>query len=202
MKFLQSKWLLIIAAGAISYIATTLILLNKIHFGQNQNSDETHIVGSYENAKASWNFFNPELEQLVGELKREKEALSNRQNELNEMEIRIKTEYAELLQLTQTVYQLQRDFEQDVIKINEEESENLKKLSKIYSTMTPDSAAKILAQLTDEVIVKILVFMKESESAPIIEALGKIDPNNSKRAAIITEKLRMASKNNTLSKSP
>ncbi len=199
---MQSKWLLIIICGAVSYIATTFFLLKRINLGPTPKTDDYHVLGSYDNLKASWNFHNPELEQLVSELKREKEALAERQRELNDLELRIKTEHAELLQLTQTIWQLQRDFEQDVIKISEEETSNLKKLSKIYSTMTPDAAAKILAELTDEMIVKILVFMKESETAPILEALGKNDPKDTKRVAILTEKLRLATKNNSVSKSP
>lgn len=202
MKFLKSKWLIIIIAGAVSYIGTTLFLLTRANLNPLKQKENVQFVGSYENIRASWNFHNPELDQLIDELKKEKVNLAGRQKELNELELRLKTEYAELLQLTQTVWQLKQDFDREVIKVKEDEQSNLKKLARIYSTMAPDNAAKILNELTDEMIVKVLVFMKESESAPILEAMGKNNPADTKRAALITEKLRLASQKSNISRSP
>jgi flagellar motility protein MotE (MotC chaperone) len=119
--------------------------------------------------------------------------LDKRAQELKDLETRVKAEHAELLQLTQTVWQLRQDFEKDIVKIKEEEVSNLKKLAKIYSTMSPEGAAKIMAELPDDMIVKVLVFMKESESAQILEVLGKSSSTEAKRVAMITEMLRLAS---------
>ncbi len=193
MNILKSKWLIVLVLGAISYIGTTLFLLNKFPLKPIKSEKDYPIVGNLENKHASWNFYNPELDQLIADLTREKEILDKRAQELKDLETRVKAEHAELLQLTQTVWQLRQDFEKDIVKIKEEEVSNLKKLAKIYSTMSPEGAAKIMAELPDDMIVKVLVFMKESESAQILEVLGKSSSTEAKRVAMITEMLRLAS---------
>ena len=69
---------------------------------------------------------------------------------------------------------------------------NLKKLGKTYSGMEPEGAAAIFKQMDDAAIVKILVFMKEQETGPILAALSKMGETEAKRAGDLTEKLRLS----------
>lgn len=201
MKAMSIKWAIVFLVGLLTYFGTTTILINRIKFNPPQKAPDQPFIGSFANIKASWNFFNPELELLVTELKKEKEELAARQQELKELQTRIETEKGELLQLTQMVYQMQMEFDKNVIKINEDEVANLKKLAKIYSTMSPDGAAKILVQMPDDVIIKLMMFMKESETAPILESIAKESGQAAKRAALITDKLRYASQKKTTNSS-
>jgi flagellar motility protein MotE (MotC chaperone) len=68
----------------------------------------------------------------------------------------------------------------------------LKKLAKVYGGMTPDTAATVMGQLDDAVIVKIMLYMKESETAAILETLAKKGPDQAKRAASISEHVRLS----------
>lgn len=185
------RWLLIVGCGSIVYLATTVILIERAKLTRHKEDTSNYLMGRPENAYASWNFNNPELEQLITELKKEKEMIAKRQNELNEVQSRLTVERAELNQLTQTVWQLQMDLEKDITRIKEEEMANLKKLARIYSSMTPETAANILKELPDDVIVKVLSIMKENESAPILELISKGSQNDYKRAALLTEKIRL-----------
>lgn len=140
----------------------------------------------------SWDYFNPEIDQLVEELKKERASLADRQKQLEELAARVQSERAELSALTQTVSQLQIDFDKTLIRVNEEEKANLKKLSRVYSSMTPDGAVNVLKQLDDVQIVKILAFLKEEEVAPILENLARGGEAEAKRVALLAERLRLA----------
>ena len=55
-----------------------------------------------------------------------------------------------------------------------------------------DGAATIFKQMDDTSIVKIMVFMKDQETGPILAAMSKGGETEAKRAADLTEKLRVA----------
>jgi hypothetical protein len=67
--------------------------------------------------------------------------------------------------------------------------------------MTPDGAASILKEMTTDQMVKILVFMKESETGPLLEMLAKTGPDEARRVAEITERLRLFASQNKGGKS-
>ncbi len=141
----------------------------------------------------SWDFTNPEADQLVNELKSERASVKKREQELDELAKRLAVEQTEVNQATQSVHQLQLDFDKNVVRIKEEETANLKKLAKVYSAMSPDSAAKVFAEMEDQAVVKIMVFMKDTETAAILESLAKNGQPEAKRVAGLSESLRLAS---------
>jgi len=146
----------------------------------------------------SWNFTSPEADQLIAELKTEKKALGKKEQELNDLMARLDAERSELNLVTQSVRQLQMDFDQNVLRISEEETANLKKLAKVYAAMEPANAAKVFEEMDDTSIIKIMVFMKDMETAAIWEAMAKKGQPEAKRAALLSDRLRLASfRNNT-----
>jgi flagellar motility protein MotE (MotC chaperone) len=139
----------------------------------------------------AWDFTNPELDQLVAELKKEREDLAQRRLDLDQLAARLQVERQEINQVTQTVWQLQKELDQTIVRVGEEESSNLKKLAKTYATMEPEGAATIL-NATDEITaVKILAFMKENEVGPILQSLARGSEAQAKRVAGLSERLRL-----------
>lgn len=138
----------------------------------------------------SWEFQNPEADALIVELKLEKENLAKREKELNDLAERLQTERLELNVVTQAIYQLQSQFDANVVRLTTEESLNIKKLARTYAAMAPDGAAPIMKELEENTLNKILAVMKETESAPILEAMSRLGPDDAKRVAQITERLR------------
>ncbi len=191
MKALKSNGVLIVILGVVCYAVTTVLLLHSSHV-----FDESRHVRSNgaaaETSGASWEFTNPEIDQLIAELKKERESLGAREQQLNELAVRLQTERSEIGQVTQAVHQLQMEFDKNIVRVKDEETANLKKLAKTYAAMTPEGAAAILAELDDETIVKVFAFMKEAESAPILEGMSKLGKTETKRAANISERLRLA----------
>lgn len=139
----------------------------------------------------SWKFINPEINMLIDELKTEKETLSARAAQLNELAERLRTEREELNQVTQTIHRMQRELDAHVARIKENETANLKKLAKTYAAMSPEGAAGIFRQMDDPAVVQVMAFMKESENGPILEALAKLGDTEAKRAAALTDRLRL-----------
>ena len=98
----------------------------------------SHITGP------SWMFQNPELSQLVEELRKEKDRLAEKEKQLNELAVRLNSERQELNQVTQAIHGLQMEFDRSVTRIEEGESANLKKLARMYASMAPENAVLIL----------------------------------------------------------
>ena len=195
-NFLQSP-LVAILTGGLTFLGTTGFLLKRSSpvwlpaphaaAAEDEGSQPKQPAGP------SWTFFNPEVDQLIADLQKEKTALAQRATELNELDSRLKSERQELERTRQSVQQTRQDFEKQLQKVKEDEQANLKKLGRTYAIMEPAGAATIIKQMDESTAFKILYLMKEGEAAPILETLAKLSPDEAKRAARISERLRLAS---------
>ena len=86
----------------------------------------------------------------------------------------------------------QAKVDRDVMRIKEDEAGNLKKLAKMYAIMDPAGAARILRELDDVVVVKIMTLMKEPAVALVLESFARMGELETKRAAQLSESLRAA----------
>lgn len=189
--------------GLLAYLGTTVACWNFIQ----QPAVSVHIDEPAEPAQKlsgtallAWNTDNAEIEQLVAELKKEKAALAEREKQLQELEVRLKTERSEINLVTQSLEKMQKDFDAEIVRVKQQELPNLKRLAKTYATMSPEGAAGILKEMDDAAIVKIMVVMKDAESAVILEALSKLGAAESKRAAAISDRIRVSMPNPTATK--
>jgi len=185
MKFLQAP-ITAMLLGGLAFLLTMLALVQKplAESAKPQEHTEEETVAGF------WERHDPEVDQLLQELKTEKELLTKRATELRELETRLAAERAEINQVTQRVSQLQLEFDQNVVRVKEAEAPNLKKLAKIYTEMSPAGAAAILRELDDQVVVKVMSFMKEDQSAPLLDAMATEGLEQARRAASIAEALR------------
>lgn len=176
-------------AGALCFLGTTFLLLEPGRVARqiHRPPPDTGAVLT----GPSWHFVNPELDQLMAELRSERETLSRKEQQLQELATRLQAERAEINQITQLVFRMQMELDKNIIAIREEEAANLKKLAKVYTAMTPEGAAAIVREMPDEMVVKIFSLMKEAETAAILENLGKGGTNDARRAAEITDQLRL-----------
>ena len=201
MKFLQSK-LFAAILGAMMFMLTTAFLttsgLKPVASLEGDTDGAAH--GSGGNKGPSWTFFNPELDQIVAELKAERDSLSAKEKQMGELAVRLKAERAELDAALNNVKKLQLQVDRDVFRIKEDEAGNLKKLAKMYAAMEPAGAAKILRELDDVIVVKILTLIKEPETALILESLARLGDTETKRVAGISESLRSAASTKTAAK--
>jgi len=189
IKLLQSNWFAM-PLGAMAYLATTALVWPPAH---REPAIEGVVPASAKAGLSSnWESQNAETDLLIEELRKEKEELAQRQAEMNSLAERLRVERLELNQVTQTVYQMQMEFDANVVRVREAELTNLKKLGRTYANMDPASVALVFDQMDDLSIVKILALMRDSEVAPILEAMAQSGQADAKRVADISERLRRA----------
>jgi flagellar motility protein MotE (MotC chaperone) len=176
--------------GVVVYLAATVFFWQKPVLPPVVRSSAPNTVGP------SWDFSNPEADQLIAELKIEKKTLESREHLLDDLAARLEAERAELGQVTQSVRHLQNDFDKSVLHVKDDETGNLKKLAKMYADMSPETAANVLAELDNGAVVRIFIYLKDNEAAAILEALAKRSPEATRRAAEISEQVRLSSHDN------
>lgn len=192
-KMLQSPWIVSLMAMLL-YAGSTVFFWRDPQLPKMQpapEGEEAAVRAPYVNHGPSWDFSNPEVDQLVRELRQERAAIAARAKQLDDLAARLKAEQAELQNATQAVHQLQRDFDLGVTRVKEDESANLKRLARVYSTMEPDGATLILKQLDESTVVKVLSFMKEDQIAALLTSLARAGEPEAKKVAIISERLRL-----------
>lgn len=176
--------------GLLLYVVVTVVVWKvPAHITEGEPAQD-EILAKAKEAAPSWEFQSQEADMLISELKAEKEALAKREKDLNDLAERLKAERLEINVVTQAVHQLQAQVEASIVRIGAEEATNIKKLARTYSAMSPEGAAPILKEMEESTLLKILAVMKETESAPIMEAMSKLGAEEAKRVAQITERLR------------
>ena len=195
-RYLQSNWMVALL-GTLLYLGTTLLSWRLPNGFAPTPARPASVAIT---PAPSWEFSNPELDQLIIELREEKLAVAKRQRDLDELALRIDIERTELTNVIRSVEQLQRDFDRNITRIQTEESANLKKLAKLYSSMEPADASLVLEELDDAGIVKILSFMKEDQAAPILETLARKGDAQVRRVAGLSERLRLVLSPDPISK--
>lgn len=197
MRILQSPWVAA-ALGALVYLLTTVMMLRPENFLANRPAAAAAggAESTPEEPVPSWLFKNPEVDQLVSELKTEREAVKAREKELEELATRLAVERQEIGTITQRVALIQAEIERSMVRIKDDEAVNLKRLAKVYVSMAPEAAAKIIAEFQDDVAVKVFALMKETETAPILEIISKSGEAAVRRVALISDRLRLVSSSN------
>ncbi|HUI06965.1 MAG TPA: hypothetical protein VL486_08145 [Verrucomicrobiae bacterium] len=194
-KVFQSRWFCALVGG-LSYWGATLAVwrtpvIPRLAAGALKAT-----------ARPSWEFNNPELEQFIFDLRLQKVALAKREQQLNALAVRLNAEQEEIGAVTQNIARLQAEFDKNVVSVKEGEVANVRRLAKIYAAMTPEGAANIMKELHDDDVVRIFSFMKDSETAPILELLAAQGADQARRAAKITERLQMTIARTTVQKQP
>ena len=184
---LQSSWVVALL-GCLLYLGTTIALIRPNQFEGIHTAQE--VVKYTPGSDPSWKFRNPEFEQWVDELKREREALSLRTQQLNELQARLESERQEILTVTQTVAQLQTQFDKGVVRFKDQEVENTKRQTKIITGMSPEGAALMLYEMPDDEIVRILFSLKPDNASLILDTMSKMGRYEARRAADLTDRLR------------
>lgn len=185
IRILQSSWFAALA-GCLLYLGVTLALLLKP-----DQFAAARLMPSDRSADddPSWRFKNPEFNQWIAQIKDEQDKLALREQQLKEWQTRLKAEQQEISTVTQTVAQLQADFDRNVIRFRAQESDNVKHQAKLIAAMSPEGAAAMLGQMADDDVVRILYTMKTDDASALLDTLSKKGPAEAKRAALLTERL-------------
>jgi len=148
-----------------------------------------------EPARFYWDFWTPEIDTFVEDLKAERLAFDERKGALENFAARLEAERLELEQARRVLESMRNDLEARIVEVGLSEERNLKGLSKTYSNLSPEAALKILREMDDEVVVKILMHMKPEVVGAIFEQMTMETDSSGllvKRAALLSNRLRLA----------
>lgn len=173
-------------AGCLLYLAVTAAVLNSSTFKGAQFIKSEYSADD----DPSWKFRNPEFNEWLAQIKSEKDSLASRQQQLKEWQTRLDAELQEVSAVTQTVAQLQANFDKNVIRFKDAQADNEKHQAKLLSAMSPEGAIAMLDQMPDNDVVRILFLMKADVASQILDTMSKMSNAQAKRAALLTEKLR------------
>jgi flagellar motility protein MotE (MotC chaperone) len=184
IRTLQSSWFVALI-GALLYLGTTVFILSPAKFAGAKFARQVYTPGN----DPSWRFRDPQLTEWLAQIRSKKESLDQREQNLNELQTRLNVELQEISTITQTVYQLQQKFDQNVIHLKAAQEDNVKRQAKLVSAMSPEGAMATLGQMPDDDVVRILYTMKADQASAILDAMSKSGEEGAKRAALLTEKL-------------
>lgn len=179
---LKSPWVLC-ALGSLTFLATTMGLMisvaNKlVPRPKTYTLEETTI---HPKNFASWNYINPDIDELARQIEEKKTALDQREKALDRMQQQLERERKEWATVTNWVTSIQEEIDQLVTRVTEEEAESMRQIVTVYQKMDPPDAAKMLYELDDERIARIFKFLKQSEVSEIIKVWLKEDDQKLKR---------------------
>lgn len=186
-RLLKSPWVLA-AVGMVSYLLTTGLVL---WLNRDVMVPEVEAPVEEPRGRPSWEFHNPEVDQLIQELRRERETIAARQAQLDELSARLQAEKQEIAQVLQRVEQMQKQLDATLVRISTDEGSKLKKMARTYATMAPETAARVFKEMDDKSVVRIMAFMKETETAQVFEALAKLGEPQARRVADLSDQLRL-----------
>jgi flagellar motility protein MotE (MotC chaperone) len=182
IRILQSGWFAALI-GSVLYLAVTVFVLSPSKFAGAQLIKPDYSADD----DPSWRFRNPEFNQWVSQVQNEKARLDLREQQLNEWQTRINSELQEMSLVTQTVWQLQSEFDTNVVRFKAQETDNVKHQAKLIAAMSPEGAVSMFGEMSDNDVVRILFVMKPDQASQILDTLSK--SGEAKRAALLTERL-------------
>lgn len=184
IRVLHSGWFVAFLGGFL-YLATTVFVLSPSKFVGAQFLKPDYSAED----DPSWRFRNPEFNEWVSQIQNEKDRLDQREQQLNEWQTRLNMELQEVSTVTQTVAQLQSDFDKNVLRFKAQETDNVKHQAKLIAAMSPEGAIDMMNQMSDDDVVRILFMMKPDTASSILDTLSKMGNDQAKRAALLTERL-------------
>jgi flagellar motility protein MotE (MotC chaperone) len=160
-----------------------------------------------------WDFWTIEVSNLQAELRDQKLANDKKSERLAQSEKQLANERSEIERTRNEKKKMQDDLDTRMhevkagqIEIKAEELVNLKALASTYTGLTATAATAILKEMDDVTVVKLLSLMKKAKVIEIFQEMT-ITPTPdggtlAKRAAVLSDKMRMLKPTDTSTATP
>jgi flagellar motility protein MotE (MotC chaperone) len=144
-----------------------------------------------------WDFWTVEIGNLDAELKGQKAQLKQEAEQLDQRAARLAAEKQELDRTRADIEAMRQQMDDRVVSIGADEAKNLRSLAQTYTSLSPHAAVTILRELDDATAVKILSLMKPDVVGAIFADMAGGDEALAKRAAALSEKIRLMKSSKT-----
>ncbi|MDQ8182344.1 hypothetical protein [Pelagicoccus sp. SDUM812005] len=190
-----SKPLVIALLALVLMVGTQFVALKMYWTELFPEPQATALVVKREEPKPfEWGFASEYISQLERELHKRIMMLDAREEELNAYEARLGSDRAEIEEIKKEVELMRENLLEGVVRLEADEVENLKRLAKVYATLTPDATVNIFRDLDDATVVKILFFMKSDTVGAVLQEMATANggiAEQVRRAAKISDMLRL-----------
>jgi len=187
MSRLLQNSAVVMAVAFVMFFGTLFLLLRALPLGQVAPVSKPLLAAEDD---PSWKFHNPDIDQWVSQIKQERDALAEREQELKEWEARLAAENREISTVTEAVTRTQAEFDKRVLLFSDQQKDNVKKQIKLIADMSPDGAAAMLNEMVDDEAARILFTLKPDTAGAILDAMSKLGGTSAKRAGILTERIK------------
>jgi len=194
-SLLQSNLFLGLLAVTLFFGCQAFLIHGLFSPDHEAESARTAEIKPGEPARFYWDFWTPEIDTFVEDLKAQRLAFEERKADLANFAARLEAERLELEGSRRILESMREDLEARIVEVSLSEQRNLKSLSQTYSNLSPEAALKILREMDDEVVVKILMHMKPDVVGAIFEQMTTETDDAGvlvKRAALLSNRLRLA----------
>lgn len=200
MQFLIKFWYVILLAFVLSLAAGVgMILMQKDEWMPpppvtplDAHTEQLAKEGMSEEF-ARWNFEMSAVEDLRAQLTAEREKIAGERESLEALRARIAAETAELNALREDIDAMRESIRAEFNEIDEAETNNIRRLAKVYTDMDVGAAVTIFNELELALVVKILSYMDQEAAGRILAQMtqaGEGSKAMTERAALITDEMR------------
>jgi flagellar motility protein MotE (MotC chaperone) len=145
----------------------------------------------------TWDVWTVEIDNAAKELKEEKERLRKESDQLDLRAARLTAEREQIEKLRVDIDAMRTEITERLVEVKAGEMKNLRTLAQDYTNISPKAAVAIFRELDDVTAVKILSLMKPEIIGPIFEQMSLGGTEDAKRAATLSEKLRLTTSEKT-----
>lgn len=138
----------------------------------------------------SWEFYNPQLSELIEDLKQEKKDLFDRSQHLDMVEKRILNEKKELEALQSNIERLRNEFDSYLLFSTDRQESNLRKTADVIRTMEKKNAVALISSMPLSEAVRLMGFFTPDETAGFFEYMTTSGDEGVVLAAEISAGLR------------
>jgi flagellar motility protein MotE (MotC chaperone) len=127
---------------------------------------------------------------LAKRLKEREEAIVEQEKRIKRMQEALEEERQDIDRVKSEVQKMHADIAQFIPMIEEGEKKNLKKIARMFETLSVDNANPIMARMPDDTLVVVLSYMKPRNSAKLLGGYAALNAESAHRAALLTEKIK------------
>lgn len=128
--------------------------------------------------------------ELAKELKVREEHIKNQEERILRMKDSMEKEKEEIIKSREEIEKMHKEIAEFIPLVSEGEKKNLKKLAKMFETLSSEAANPIMSDMPDQTLVIVLSYMKPRSSAKLLSGYAALSGESAKRSADLAEKLK------------
>lgn len=177
----------VLGVACLLFFLTMFVLLKSMPLGQITPAAKEPLAAEDD---PSWKFHNPDIDQWLSQIKDERDSLAVREQQLKDWEARLNAESREISAVTSAVSRTQSEIDKRMLIFSEQQKANVKKQIKVIADMSPDGAAAMMNEMSDDEVAQLLFTLKPDQSGAILDAMSKQGGAPAKRAAALTDRIK------------